>query len=128
MDEEDAHLERELAGFLRANRQRHSRTVESEERKEQNSDNARMSHALQWKFDQCRENAHSVTFDAISEKLNPFFMARISELDIDTGNPKWRISFAEIATVYPNAKELRFLNRYKLDEYVLRRLVNHLRG
>eukprot|EP01084_Bolivina_argentea_P320120 555385_1 len=70
--------------------------------------------------------SQSITFDNISDILKRFFMEPSDVQAIATGQSKWIISFDEIITVYPNVKEIHFVNNYRFDEYVLGKLVDQI--
>eukprot|EP01083_Nonionella_stella_P223380 796161_1 len=63
-----------------------------------------------------------VKFDTISDHLKRFFMQK------DTTEDEWRISFEEITNVYPNVKELHFINEYRFSDEVLSDLIRHIRS
>eukprot|EP01083_Nonionella_stella_P146257 459785_1 len=63
-----------------------------------------------------------IKFDTISQRLKRFFMAKISDKDSE-----WRVSFKEIMKVFKNAKEIRFMNEYHLDQVVKDRLEKQLK-
>eukprot|EP01083_Nonionella_stella_P299389 1016623_1 len=67
-----------------------------------------------------------VRFDSISKGLKPFFMDETERKCIDTGEALWAISFDKITAVYPNIKEIHFMNEYKLDDAVLRKLIEQI--
>eukprot|EP01083_Nonionella_stella_P091885 256969_1 len=66
--------------------------------------------------------SQKIKFDKISQRLKRFFMAKIGDKDSD-----WRVSFEEIMKVYKNAKEIRFMNEYHLDQVVKDRLEKQLK-
>ena len=68
----------------------------------------------------------SIKFDKISDILKRFFMEQIDEKDINTKQKKYVISFEEIITVYPNVKEIHFINQYKFDNHVLQRFIEQI--
>eukprot|EP01084_Bolivina_argentea_P205938 351714_1 len=80
---------------------------------------------------QCKpNNTQRIKFDKISEHLKRFFMTLGNEekndetqndvaYDVNTGKPKWTISFERIIEVYPNARQIIFINVYELTEKVL---------
>ena len=82
------------------------------------------------KFDRFRRNQKNmrqrVRFDEISPILKRYFMEQIEDRDIDTNERKWIISFREITTIYPNVKELHFVNQYKFDDVVLAALIEQI--
>merc|ERR1712232_1339017 len=65
------------------------------------------------KFNKFRENQTVIRFDIISDILKTFFMEETNEKDIKTKKMKYILSFDEIIRVYPNAKELIFMNEYE---------------
>ena len=67
-----------------------------------------------------------IKFDRISNHLRRFFMTESKEEKIETGKKRWNVSFEEISTVYPKAKELHFINEYKFNEEVLDSLIEHI--
>ena len=69
----------------------------------------------------------SVTFDCVSDILKTFFMEFGDDFDVKTGNRKWAISFENIVTVYPNIRELHFMNQYRFDGEPLQRLIAQIR-
>merc|ERR550525_2018717 len=75
---------------------------------------------------ECPNERQCVKFDSISPILKRFFMEYSKKKDIDTGERKWTISFEEILTVYPNVKELHFMNEYRFDDGVLQRLIEQI--
>eukprot|EP01084_Bolivina_argentea_P259485 437832_1 len=80
------------------------------------------------KFNEFRETPNvrqCVKFDQISNHLRRFFMDESDQKSIESGIPRWIPSFDEITTVYPNVKELHFLNEYILTEHVLNNLEKH---
>ena len=87
---------------------------------------------LTQKFNEFRLNSKSnkrqrVKFDVISSHLKRFFMEQSKkENDILTGKRRWDISFEQISTVYPTAKELHFVNNFSLNDVVLRGLIDHI--
>merc|ERR1712157_410732 len=68
----------------------------------------------------------SIKFDQMSDLLKRFFMEQIDDKDIKTKQRKWVISFDEITTVYPNVKEIHFLNEYRFSNHVLERLIKQI--
>ena len=65
--------------------------------------------ALWMKFNDFREHPNAkqrIKFDVISEHLKRFFMEKIDDKDVETGKNQWRVSFAQITLVYPNAQVL----------------------
>ena len=81
------------------------------------------------KFNEIREfpnERQCVKFDRISDILKRFFMEQTNERDIKTNKRKWTISFQEILNVYPNVKELHFMNEYRFDDGVLQRLTEQI--
>ena len=83
------------------------------------------------KFNEFRNNPNAkqrIKFDTISSHLKRFFMKREGDNDIETGQPRWVISFDNIVTVYPNAKELHFINEYTLDDRLLLKLINRIKN
>ena len=82
------------------------------------------------KFNEFRQHPNGrqcVKFDVISNNLRSFFMEPTDDFDINTKNEIfWRVSFAEICTVYPNIKEIHFTNQYRLDDGVLRNLLRQI--
>eukprot|EP01084_Bolivina_argentea_P002738 5070_1 len=65
-----------------------------------------------------------IKFDMISDHLKRFFMERMKGYnDVNTGENKWIISFKEIITVYPNIKEIHFVNQYIFDNMLLEQLI-----
>ena len=81
-------------------------------------------------FNRFREEPNAkqrVKFDCISGQLKRFFMKQEGDADIETGQPRWVISFDEIVSVYPNVKELHFINEYMFDDRVLRKLINRIK-
>ena len=81
------------------------------------------------KFDFFRFNLNQrqrLRFDEISPILKRFFMEQTAERDIKTGHRKWTISFREITTIFPNVKELHFVNQYKFDDVVLQALIDQI--
>merc|ERR1712228_300513 len=82
-------------------------------------------------FDEFRLNPNKwqrIKFDLISVHLKRFFMTESDEKDVKTGDNRWDISFDEITTVYPNIKELHFINNYKFDNIALQRLIRHIQN
>jgi len=79
------------------------------------------------KFNHFRESQTVIRFDMISDNLKTYFMEPINVIDIKTNEKKMIVSFDEIIRVYPNAKELIFLNEYKFDSHILRRLINQIK-
>merc|ERR1712130_198380 len=82
----------------------------------------RMLSVLWKKFNEFRKQQIVIKFDNISEILKTFFMEELNEKNIKTNENKWIISFDKIVFVYPNAKELIFLNEYEFDDRVSKRL------
>jgi len=82
------------------------------------------------KFEQIRQTPNErqcVKFDVISNNLKRYFLEQTKELDLKSGKRRWTISFEEILTVYPNVKELHFMNYYRFDDGVLRRLITQIK-
>ena len=88
--------------------------------------------ALLWKkFEQFR-GKQRIKFDVVSNYLQRFFMEEIDqdikeEKDQDAAKIKWTISFDEITTVYPYVQEIHFINNFKFDEHVLKRLIAQIK-
>ena len=83
------------------------------------------------KFNQFRlapNKRQCIKFDKISPYLKRFFMTESQDENVETGKPRWDISFEEISTVYPNAKELHFINNYRFNNAVLEGLIDHIRN
>merc|ERR1712228_561204 len=78
------------------------------------------------KFNHFRIKTTVIKFDVISDILKMYFMEQINEKNIMTDKNKWIISFDEIIRVYPNAKELMFLNEYKFDKHIFQRLIKQI--
>ena len=78
------------------------------------------------KIRECPNKRQCVKFDQISDNLKRFFMERTDELDVETNEKRWTISFEEILTVYPNVEELHFINEYRFDNGVLLRLIRQI--
>ena len=81
------------------------------------------------RWDQIRENPNErqcVKFDRISDILKRFFMDKTDEVDIATNERKWTISFEEITSIWPNVRELHFMNEYRFDDKVLHRLIDQI--
>merc|ERR1712150_305938 len=49
-------------------------------------------------------------------------------MGVKTGENRWNISFEEISLVYPKARELHFVNQYKLNDAVLTGLIHHIKS
>merc|ERR1712176_1250628 len=97
---------------------------------EQKKDIARMIklYPVLWnKFVHFRESQTVIRFDMISDNLKTYFMEPINVIDIKKNEKKMVLSFDEIIRVYPNAKELIFLNEYKFDSHILRRLIDQIK-
>jgi len=61
-----------------------------------------------------------VKIDCISEGLRPYFLDSIGRPYIDQ---QWIVSFDKVLFLYPNLKQIHFLNLYKFDDEALRRLI-----
>merc|ERR1712228_169623 len=82
------------------------------------------------KFDEarkCPNKQQRVKFDVVSRSLKRFFMEEMDEKEIITNESKWSVSFEKIANVYPNIKEIHFLNEYKFTDKVLNNLMDCIR-
>eukprot|EP01084_Bolivina_argentea_P073035 132566_1 len=83
-------------------------------------------------------NSQRIKFDKISDHLKRFFMTlgddekkdkkqNDVDYDVNTGKPKWTISFERIIEVYPKARQIIFINEYELTEKVLNSLLNQIK-
>ena len=77
-------------------------------------------------FCQTPNERQCVKFDRISDVLKRYFLDQSEERDVRTGEKKWVISFEEITTVYPDVEEIHFMNQYRFDDVVLRRLIDQI--
>ena len=75
---------------------------------------------------ECPNERQCVKFDRISDILRRFFMEKTDEVDTETNERKWTISFEEITSIWPNVKELHFMNEYRFDDEVLQRLIHQI--
>eukprot|EP01084_Bolivina_argentea_P073037 132570_1 len=89
-------------------------------------------------FQATPNNSQRIKFDKISDHLKRFFMTLGNEekndetqndvdYDVNTGKPKWTISFERIIEVYPKARQIIFINEYELTEKVLNSLLNQIK-
>ena len=76
---------------------------------------------------ECPNERQCVKFDRISDILKRFFMDKTDEVDTETNERKWTISFKEITSIWPNVKELHFMNEYRFDNGVLQRLIDQIK-
>ncbi len=82
---------------------------------------------LKEKFDEFRNNPNKhqrIKFDTISTGLKPYFMDDDGK-DIEK-EKKWKISFDKITKIYSNVKEIHFINQYRLDDDLLKRIINQI--
>jgi len=61
-----------------------------------------------------------VKIDCISEGLRPYFLDSIGRPHIDQ---QWIVSFDKVLFLYPNLKQIHFLNLYKFDNAALEKLI-----
>jgi len=55
-------------------------------------------------------------------------MEQTKDRDINTNEFKWTISFTEITRIFPNVKEIHFVNRYKFDNTALKALIKQIQA
>merc|ERR1712083_1292020 len=69
--------------------------------------------------------------DCISEELKPYFLDRVSSDDEhkeyeDLCDNQWTVSFEKLSFLFPNLKQIHFMNSYRLDNETLQRLIDWL--
>eukprot|EP01083_Nonionella_stella_P001119 3241_1 len=75
------------------------------------------------KFSLFRYEKQVIKIDCVSDGLKPFFFDKLSEKDV-FAHDKYAVSFKKILQVFPNAKEIRFINNYRFDDDILQKLLD----
>ena len=82
------------------------------------------------KFNEFRQEPNLpqiIKIDKISNGLKPYFLDESQDKDInDTKLKKWDVSFEKIVGIFPNIKEIHFVNDYKFDPVALKKLVKQI--
>ena len=90
----------------------------------------KMAQVFWWKFHDFLETPNRrqcIKFDEVSKNLRPYFMEQSEEMDINTKEKKWIPSLDEIISVFPNVREIQFLNKYKFDDVFLQMLIKQIK-
>jgi len=75
-------------------------------------------------------NRQIVKIDRIAPKLKSYFLDKVAQdahvLDANVPDEKWIVSFDKLLVLFPNLKQIHFLNSYRLDDVVLNRLITRI--
>merc|ERR1712228_117043 len=82
------------------------------------------------KFNQFRELPNMkqiIKIDIVSDRLKPYFFDELENVNIKTKKKRFAVSFEKITNLFENVREIHFINEYKFDNVIMRKLIKQIK-